>query len=180
MNDFPQRLDRRIIYESSWVSLYVDRVRMPSGAVVETYHRIHYPRESVCVVIVNERDEILMIRSKRYATGRLEWEVPAGRIEDGETPEEAATREAREETGCTIRSLKAMGKFNPANGMSDLTMHMFLAQVDTQQPDYDHDEVADVHWMTRQQVLEILRSNETQCGVSMLTLSYALQFYLDA
>lgn len=39
MNDFPQRLDRRTIYESSWVSLYVDRVRMPSGAIVERYHR---------------------------------------------------------------------------------------------------------------------------------------------
>lgn len=101
------------------------------------------------MVVANERGEILMIRSKRYATGRLEWEVPAGRIEEGEMPENAAARECREETGYTIRTLRSMGKFNPANGMSDLTIHMFVAQVDTQQSDYDHDEVDDVRWMSR-------------------------------
>lgn len=87
MNDFPQRLDSRSIYESDWVCLYADCVRMPrpSGAIAETYHRIQYPHESACVVIANQRGEILMIRSKRYVTGRMEWEVPAGRIEASET-----------------------------------------------------------------------------------------------
>lgn len=146
---------------------------------MEAYYRIHYFHETVCVVIVNQRGEILMIRSKRYVTGRMEWEVPAGRIEENETPEGAAARESREETGCSTRLLKPMGRFIPANGMSDLTIQMFMAQVNEQQANYDHDKVDNVRWMTRQQVGEILHSNEMQCGVSMLALSFALQFYPD-
>lgn len=90
-----------------------------------------------------------------------------------------AACECREETGCTLRLLKPMGRFNLANGMSDLTIHMFMAQVDEQQANYDHDEMDNVRWMTRQQVREMLRSNEIQCGVSVLALSYAMQFYMD-
>lgn len=177
MQDFPQRLGTRVIYESDWVSLYADKVRMPSGAVIDTYHRLHYPHESVCVVIVNEKDEVLLIHSKRYVTGRLEWEVPAGRIEAEETAEEAARRECMEETGCTLKDLTFLCKQNPANGMSDLTLHVFAARVDSEAACMDADEVSGKRWMPKEQVLELLRNNGTQCGVSMLALLYALQFY---
>lgn len=56
-----------------------------------------------------------MIRFKCYVTGRMEWEVPARRTEENETPEEVAARECREETGCNLHLLKPMGRFNPAN-----------------------------------------------------------------
>ena len=65
--DFPEKLDRKVIYESDWISLYADRVRMPGGEIIESYHRLHYPHESVCVVICNDRDEILLIRSKHQS-----------------------------------------------------------------------------------------------------------------
>ena len=54
----PEKLDRKIIYESDWVSLYLDKVRMPDGRIFNTYHKLHYPHESVSVVIVNEKNEI--------------------------------------------------------------------------------------------------------------------------
>ena len=179
MSDFPERLDSCAIYESDWICLYQDRVRMPSGQIIDTYHRLHYPHESVCVVIANEQDELLLIRSKRYVTNRLEWEIPAGRVETGESPEYAAHRECLEETGCTLQTLTYMGRQNPANGMSDLTMHMFFARVATEGEQISVDEVAERRWMTRQQVEDLLHSNGIQCGVSMLALLYAMQFYPD-
>lgn len=102
---FPERLNRTVIYESDWVSFYADQVKMPDGRIIDSYHKLHYPHESVSVVILNEKDEILMIQSKRYVTSRLEWEVPAGRIENNESPEDAARRECLEETGCTLKNL---------------------------------------------------------------------------
>ena len=44
-----------------------------------------------------------MTRSKRYTVMRLEWEIPAGSVEDGESKEEAARRECMEETRCTVK-----------------------------------------------------------------------------
>ncbi len=81
----PERLERTTIYESDYVCLYTDKVKLPSGNVIDKYHQIHYPHEAVSIVIFNEKNEILMIREKRYTVGRLEWEIPAGRIEDGKT-----------------------------------------------------------------------------------------------
>lgn len=176
--DFPEKLDRKVIYENDWVCLYLDKVKMPDGKICNTYHKLHYPHESVSVVIVNEKDEIMMIQSKRYTTSRLEWEIPAGRIESGESPEIAARRECIEETGCTLSDLTYLCCQNPSNGMSDLKMHVFGAKVDSESMNIDENEVATKKWIHKDEVLNMLKHNETQCGVSMLALLYAIQFYM--
>ncbi|MDE6052202.1 MAG: NUDIX hydrolase [Lachnospiraceae bacterium] len=178
MNDkFPKQIGRKIIYESGWICLYADQVEMPDGRVLDSYHKLHYPHESACVVIVNDQDEILLIQSKRYITSRLEWEIPAGRIEADETPEEAARRECMEETGCTLKDLTYLCLNNPCNGMSDLKMHVFGARVENERSAFDENEVLNKKWVPKSEVLNMLRDNEIQCGVSMLALLYAFQFY---
>lgn len=172
----PERLHRKIIYESDWVSLYSDKVQMPNGQIINSYHKIHYPQESVSVVIINDRDEILMIQSKRYVTSRLEWEVPAGWIDSGESPENAAKRECLEETGCTIKDLTYLCCFNPNNGMSDLKVHIFGAKVAAESLEIDKNEVNAKEWIPKEKVLNMIKKNEIQCGVSMLSLLYAIQF----
>ncbi len=174
----PEMLDRTVIYESDWVSLYSDKVKMPDGRILDTYHKLHYPHESVSVVIINEKDEILMIQSKRYVTSRLEWEVPAGRIENNESPENAARRECLEETGCTLKDLTYLCCHNPSNGMSDLKLHVFGAKVDTETSQIDENEVNAKRWIARDKALDMLKKNETHCGISMLALLYAIQFYI--
>ena len=178
IEEFPKRLDRNVIYESDWVSLYLDKVKMPSGYVIESYHQLHYPHHSVAVVIVNEKNEIMMIQSKRYTTKRLEWEIPAGRVEENESPEVAARRECMEEAGCKLKDLTYLCCQNPSNGMSDLTIHVFGARVDAENMHFDENEVQQKCWMPKEQVLAMLKTNQTQCGVSMLGLLYAMQFYV--
>jgi ADP-ribose pyrophosphatase len=176
-NILPERLERNTIYESDYVCLYTDKVKLSSGYIIEKYHQIHYPHQAVSIVIFNEKNEILMIREKRYTVGRLEWEIPAGKIEDGESKEDAARREAMEETGCTLKDLTFLCSQNPANGMSDCLCHVFAARVDTESSIRDTDEVASKVWMPVEQVKEMLRKNETHCGVSMLAILFALEFY---
>ena len=146
--------------------------------MIDKYHQLHYPHNAVCIVIFNEKDEILMIREKRYTVGRLEWEIPAGRVEDGEAKEDAARREAMEETGCTLKDLKFLCSQNPANGMSDQVCHVFAAKVDSEGSIQDVDEVADKVWMPISEVKELIRENRTMDGVSMLAILFALEFYM--
>ena len=173
----PKRLDRTTIYESDYVCLYADKVELPSGYVIEKYHQIHYPHEAVSIVVFNEHDEILLIQSKRYTVMRLEWEIPAGRIEDGETKEDAARRECMEETGCTVKDLRFLCSQNPANGMSDCVCHVFAAKVNTESANFDQNEVATKKWVSREKILEMLKNNDTKDGVSILAILYALEFY---
>lgn len=174
----PERLGRKIVYESDWVNLYLDKVKMPDGRIFDKYHYLHYPHESVSVVIMNEKNEIMMIQSKRYITSRLEWEVPAGRIELDESPQEAAKRECLEESGCVLKELTYLGCHNPCNGMSDLKIHIFGAKVKSEVSDVDKNEVYLKRWISKQKVFEMLQNNEIQCGVSMLALLYTIQFYM--
>ena len=102
--DMPKRLERKTIYESDYVCLYADKVEMPDGYIIENYHQVHYPKDAVSIVVFNEKDEILIIRSKRYTPMRIEWEVPAGKIEPGEEPE-AATRDRNGAFAGGVRSL---------------------------------------------------------------------------
>ncbi len=177
-NRFQEQISRKVIYESDWICLYSDQVEMPDGRIFDSYHKLHYPHESSCVVIINDKEEILMIQSKRYVTSRLEWEIPAGRIEDNETPEDAAKRECLEETGCTLKDLTYLCCQNPSNGMSDLKLHVFGARVENETSILDENEVQVKKWIPKDKVLEMLKDNEIQCGVSMLALLYAMNFYI--
>lgn len=174
----PRLLERKIIYESDWISLYSDKVQMPTGDIIPSYHKLHHQHESISCVITNEKDEILMIKSRRYVTGREEWEIPAGRIESGESPEEAVRRECLEETGCSLKDLTFLCQSNPDNGMSDLNVHIFAAKVKTESKYIDENEVSTKQWICKNKVLEMLKYNHIHCGVSMLSILYALQFYI--
>ena len=71
----PERIVRITIYESDHVCLYANKVRFPSGYIIEKYHHIHYPKEAVAVVIFNEEDDILFIHDRRYTVGHLEKNI---------------------------------------------------------------------------------------------------------
>jgi len=177
MNQMPERLERTTIYESDHVCLYTDKVRLPSGSIIEQYHQIHYPKEAVAVVIFNEKRDILFIHNRRYTVGHLEWEIPAGKIEPGEGVEAAAEREAKEETGCELQNLEYLCSQNPCNGMSDALVHVFAARVSAENQILDKDEVSSKRWFAEEEYMELLRNNGTKDGVSILAVLYALQFY---
>lgn len=176
MPQMPERLSRTTLYESDYICLYADRVRLPSGAIIEKYHQLHYPHEAVAIVLFRGEQEILFIHNRRYTLGHPEWEIPAGKVDPGESIEAAAAREAMEESGCKIRHLRYLCSQNPANGMSDAVVHVFAADVAEESALTDGDEVCEKKWLTRQEALHLLQTNDTKDGVTMLAVLYALQF----
>ena len=159
MEHMPERISRTTIYESEHVCLYTDKVRLPSGYIIEKYHQIHYPQEAVAVVIFNANKDILFIHNRRYTVGHLEWEIPAGKVEAGEEIETAAEREAKEETGCEVKNLRYLCSQNPCNGMSDAIVHVFAAEVSAEFKIEDIDEVSSKRWFKKEEYLELLRTN---------------------
>lgn len=172
----PKRLERNIVYESDWINLYTDKVQYPDGFIVDKYHVLHSCHDSICVIIENDNDEILLIKSYRYVLGREEWEVPAGRIEDGEDEVSTAKREAMEETGYEINDIQKVCTFNPNNGMSDLTIHLYRAKAGSSISNFDKNEVKEIAWFSKDTIKQMLKNNELYCGVSLIALMYALLF----
>lgn len=88
---------RRTIHESPWVSLDLVDIEQPDGPRYEQ-HVVRMARPVAATVITRDGNALLMWRH-RHVTDTWGWENPSGRIEEGESPEEAAAREAVEETG---------------------------------------------------------------------------------
>src|SRR5690606_9803734 len=81
---------------------------------------------AVFVVALTERDEVVLVTQRRYTTGRVSVEVPAGGT-DGEPPLVAAQRELREETGLVAGRWRALGTMFALNGVAHAPEHVFLA-----------------------------------------------------
>lgn len=171
---FPKKLARTVIYENPWVNLYVDKVMFPNGRLVEKHHYLHYDRQSVGIVIENDKDEILLIHSYRYVTNSIGWEIPAGGIEDGETIQEAAIREALEETGYTVTEPRPICTFNPSNGMSDAVFNIVRCKAISNADNFDKNEVKEFKWVSISNIKVMLGKNEIKCGPSIIGLTLTL------
>lgn len=158
------------IYDSSWCTLRRDQIRLPDGSLQE-YHVFDVP-SAVCVVPVLPDGSIVLLWQHRHPHGGTHWEVPAGRIDAGETPAQAAERELLEETGYRSDRLEAVCRFYPVNGISPHQAHVFVAHACQRVGDPAHApaERMTVHVMGGDEVHERLRRGEFRDGFTSLAL----------
>ena len=124
----PERLSRITVYESSWVNLFLDKVRFPNGHIIEKYHLLDFPRAAVAMIVENGFGSVVFVRISRYTTALTEWELPAGGVEFGETEIEAAKREVLEETGYATEDHRLIYSYYPVNGSCNKLLHIVHCQ----------------------------------------------------
>jgi ADP-ribose pyrophosphatase len=170
-----ERLRTEQIYDSHWCGLRRDVLRLHDGGEQE-YHVIEIS-DAVVVVPVLADGRIALIGQYRYPHGRTHWEVPAGRIAPGETPEECALRELREEAGCTAERLVRLPGFYPTNGISAHYAHAFAAMgcADVGGPNPESSEQILVREFTRAEVEQLLDAGRIADGFTALALLYWLR-----
>ena len=113
------------IYDSPWVGLRRDWLRLEGGGRQE--HHVIEISDAVVVVPVTSDDSIVLVGQYRHPNGQTHWELPAGRLQEGEDPAEGARRELLEETGHSAASLQPLPGFYPTNGISAHYAHAFVA-----------------------------------------------------
>lgn len=103
----------------------LDRAIDPGG--FEIKRAIVQHGGSAVMMPVDARGRILLVRQYRLPAKSYLWELPAGRVDQGETPLQAARRELKEETGYTAKSWKKIAAFFPSPGFLAEKMTSFLA-----------------------------------------------------
>ncbi|MBN1995222.1 MAG: NUDIX hydrolase [Anaerolineae bacterium] len=166
----PKRLARTVIYENPWVSLYTDRVQFPGGRIVEKHHILEFGKTSVGVVVINPQGQILLVQAYRYTTDTVEWEIPAGNAEPGETVLAAARREVREESGYETTGHQLLYTYHPINGISNLVFHLVSCQATQKMGDFDRNEIKACRWVSLQEIRRMIGAKLIRDGYSLTGL----------
>jgi ADP-ribose pyrophosphatase len=115
-----QRLSRTVVHRGRVFTLETDRVVAPSGHTV-TLDIVRHPG-SVVLLAVPSPGQVILIRQYRYSIDRDIWELPAGTLESGEDPADAAARECEEELGLAPGRVSRLAAFYPTPGFCDELM----------------------------------------------------------
>src|SRR5512138_3227199 len=113
------------LYQGRVLDLDLDLVEEPDG--VHGHREVVRQRGSVAALPVHDDGRVTLVRQYRYAVDSLVWELPAGRLDPGETPEQAVRRELEEEVGLRARFVQPLSAFWTSPGFCDEVLHLFRA-----------------------------------------------------
>lgn len=118
------------IYKDNWVTFYQDEIEFPDGSA-GTYSYANR-QNGVGVVVVSSSNKILLHKEHRYVIDGFSWEIQGGGIDEGESAEEAAVREVKEEAGISIdvSDVNKIGCFYPLHSFNTELVTLFMVVVD--------------------------------------------------
>ena len=128
---------------------------------------------SAVMMPVDEKKRVLLVRQYRLPADQHMWELPAGKIDDGETALQAAKRELVEETGLRAKKWKKLALFYPSPGYVAETMTVYLATELTQGESHPmDDERIETRWFSKKELRDMLRTNKITDAKTMIGFLY--------
>ena len=164
-------VSERTVHSNPWLSLNLADVELPDGRHLD--HYVLRQRAVAATAILNEQDEVLLLWRHRFITDSWGWEVPAGVVDEGETPIQTAAREAEEETGWRVKNLRPLLDLEPASGLGDCVHHVFVGDgAEYAGPPEDAHESESVKWVPLADVPTLITQGEIPASTTASALLY--------
>lgn len=119
------KISSQEIFNGVAIHLFKDEILLPNGHT-GIREIIRHPG-AVCVLPLTDDGDVIFVNQFRYALNKVTLEVPAGKLEKGEDPKEAALRELSEETGLTAKNIVHIGDLYTTPALIDEVIHMYIA-----------------------------------------------------
>ncbi|MBR1555675.1 MAG: NUDIX hydrolase [Oscillospiraceae bacterium] len=167
------KLESQEIYHGRILHIEKDKVRLEDGS--EAVREVVRHSGGVCVLALTDKDEILFVRQFRYPHSAVTLELPAGKLEYGENPEECGKRELLEECGCTSDEFIYLGKLFPTPAYCSEVIRMYLAKgLHYGEQNLDSDEFLDVEKIPFEDAVSRILSDEVPDSKTQIAvLKYA-------
>jgi 8-oxo-dGTP pyrophosphatase MutT (NUDIX family) len=164
------------LYDNEWVRLTIVDVEIPGGERFD-HHVVRAPQPAAGTVVFDPDRGVLLLWRHRFIPDAWGWELPAGRVDPGETLEEAAARETLEETGWRAGPLTPLLTFFATIGFSDQQFSIFLADGATHVGDpTDASESERIEWVPIATLRDEIAAGRVVDGLSLNGLLQALAF----
>lgn len=156
------------LYSGKVLTYYVNDVLCPNGKEAKREYVTH--PGGVCVLpILNNK--IIMEKQFRYPFDQVLLELPAGKLNKGEDPIEAAKRELEEETGYRCEKLISLGAIYPSVGYTNEIIHLYAAdELFKSEQNLDEDEILDVVYMDKDEVLKMIENDQIRDAKTIIAL----------
>ena len=162
-------LESKEIFNGRVIRVTLDKVQLEDGTT-STREVVHH-HGGACVLPVDADGNVTMVRQFRYALGEELWELPAGKLEAGEDPFEAAKRELSEECGLTADTYTELGVVYPTVGYDSERIYLWAAEgLHTVGQHLDAGEFLDVVKMPFAQALGLVMDGTIRDSKTQITL----------
>ena len=153
-------LESEYLYKRPWLTARRDHVKLPTGAEIKDFYVLEYP-EFCNVIAITKEGKFLMERQYRHAQHLTAIEIPAGCVEEGEDPMEAAKRELYEETGYAGGEWSLIGTFSPNTSAMTNYYYCYLAKgvKQVQPPNLDKSEDIRISLISETELRQLLEED---------------------
>lgn len=152
-------ISSELITENPIFTVTQDHALDPDG--FEIRRAIVQHNGSAVIMPVDAKKRVLLVRQYRLPARRFLWELPAGKVDPGETPLQAARRELKEETGCRAKKLTKLAEFYPSPGFLAEKMTIYLATELTEgEATPMDDERIEKRWFSAREIDELILSGK--------------------
>ena len=166
------------IYDGTVVDLWRDTVILPDGK--EAFREVINHPGGVCVLALDENNNVLTVRQFRKATDDIMLEIPAGKLEYGEDVLEAAKRELEEETGMVAGEMISLGYFHPTPAYCREKIYMYFARdLSATAQKLDEDEFLEVLGIPFDELYQMVLNNDITDGKTVLAVLKAKEIVLS-
>lgn len=149
------------VYNNEYITLYNDRVKFPCGQEGRYIRTRNAGEYGVCIMPVDNRGNILLIRQFRHAPRRWMWEIPKGFGELGLTPIECAKKELKEETGYTTDQWEHLLTWRGDTEKGNYLFRAVLDEVNKGEQDLEGGEaISEVSWFSQKEMINLINSGE--------------------
>ena len=167
MNLQEKKLKSKTVYSGKIVKLEIDEIELPDGKI--SYRECVRHSGGAAVLLLKD-EKILLVKQFRYLYGQPIYEIPAGKLNEGEDPKIAAVRELEEETGFKAE-LSHLLDIYPTPGYTDEIIHIYFAEnyVVTNQK-LDEDEFLNYCFIDIKTVLKMIENGEIKDAKTIIAL----------
>ncbi len=175
MTNFEEKtLAHSRVYEGKFIKVDKDDVELADGK--KSFREVIRHPGGVVALAFKDKETILLVKQYRYPIAQASLELPAGKLETGENPDEAIKRELEEETGFVAKKWTSLGYINTTPGICDEKLYLYKAEdLEFKKQNPDDGEIIEYFEYNLNEVIDMIKSGQindskTICAIARTKL----------